>query len=185
MYTLQSVGSWIGWGIFIAFILVSVCCTLIALQRHGFLPKYTEETMLQQRLDEKITELGTCNIDKHDLNEKLQAQNLLPVVGKVFCQPMLEQSDANRKSFDDERTRKEAEIAECKTEKKELQDKIDQLKDEKLALKGVVMQTEAKLSALLVRSEQDGGTCEGWLCSGVKVLYGVVKDITADGKTKE
>ena len=165
-------------------IMVSVCCTLIALQSYGFIPKYTEETILKERLDEKIKALGTCTTENQNLNEKLQAQNLLPQINTVFCQPMLEQSDANRKYSDNERTRKDTEIAECKTEKKELQEKIDKLKDEKMALQGVVMQTEAKLSALIVQSEQDGGKCDGWLCSGVKVLYDVVKDITTDGKQK-
>ncbi len=46
------------------------------------------------------------------------------------------------------------------------------------------MEAEVKLRALVAHSEENGGKCEGWLCSGVKMLYDVVRNSAAEKKQR-
>ncbi len=78
----------------------------MTLQNYGFLPKYSEEQNLRDRLNEKIAALNDCTTKINELNKKLQIEDLLPAVNEQFCAPMLQQRNNNRQDYNNELEKK-------------------------------------------------------------------------------
>lgn len=171
----ESAGAWIRWSVFIMLGIVGAVCILVFLQSYGFLPKYNDEQHYKARLTEITSTFNQCLKDRRALNEKLHADKQLPIFNEHYYTPMLAQlnySDSRCKIKDDKLDRCEDKL---ETQRQENYN----LKEELLAVKEQLATLKSQLNALVVQSEAEGDKCEGWLCSGVKLLYNAMKDTTA------